>query len=157
MCFYGSHTFPCRSLLLSTNVLNDTYIYIIYVVVQDPVDTIVCQDDDATFTCVIFILSGTIIPPGWLRNGVNADMTRHTIVNNLTGDDMTPVYVSSTLTVNSVTVLDDDGVLYQCDILSIHTTNNATLTVVGMQVYNYVLVSLFNVHCMLKFCRCMDG
>ena len=27
VCFYGSHTFPCQSLLLSTTVLNDTCIY----------------------------------------------------------------------------------------------------------------------------------
>ena len=34
---------------------------------------------------------------------------RHTIVNNLTDSAMGPVYISSTITVNSVTVLDDDG------------------------------------------------
>ena len=28
--FYGSHKFPCRSLLLSTTVLNDMYIYFLY-------------------------------------------------------------------------------------------------------------------------------
>ena len=26
VCFYGSHKFPCRSLLLSATVLNDTYL-----------------------------------------------------------------------------------------------------------------------------------
>ena len=91
-----------------------------------------CQDDDATFTCVLFVMSGSITPPGWVRNGVNADLIRHTVVNNLTDNPMAPVYISSTITVNSVTVLDDDGVLYQCDVLSLVTTDNATLTVVGM-------------------------
>ena len=101
-----------------------------YVVVQDPVDTTVCQDDDATFTCVLFIQSGIPVAPGWLRNGGSVDTICHTIVSNLTGNAMGPVYISSTITVNSVTVL-DDGVMYQCDILSFFTTNNATLTVVG--------------------------
>ena len=90
-----------------------------------------CEDDDATFTCVLFVSSGSIVAPGWLRNGVNVDMIRHTIVNNLTDNPVAPVYVSSTITVNSVTVLDDDGVLYRCDILSFITTDNASLTVVS--------------------------
>ena len=37
-------------------------IYMI-IAVQDPVDANVCQDDDATFTCVIFILSGGAAAP----------------------------------------------------------------------------------------------
>ena len=93
-----------------------------------------CQDDDATFTCVLFIPSGSVLPPGWLRNGVNADLIRHTIVNNITNNPVAPAYVSSTITVNSVTAVDDDGVLYQCDFSSFTTTDNATLTVVGTQV-----------------------
>ena len=97
-----------------------------------------CQDDDASFTCVLFVMSGSIVAPGWQRNGVNVDMIRHTTVNNLTGDGVVPVYVSSTITVNSVTVLDDDGALYRCDVVSAYTTSNATLTVVGMQVYMYL-------------------
>ena len=28
-----------------------------------------CQDDDATFTCVIFIPSGIPVAPGWQKNG----------------------------------------------------------------------------------------
>ena len=93
-----------------------------------------CQDDDATFTSVLFIQpSATAVSPGWRRNGGGVvDPMRHTLVDNLTTGAVGPVYVSSTLTVNSVTVLDDDGVLYQCDILSAFTTKNATLTVVGM-------------------------
>ena len=56
---------------------------------------------------------------------------RHTIVNNLTGNAAPPVYISSTITINSVTTVDDDGALYRCGIFSTFT-NNATLTVVGM-------------------------
>ena len=104
---------------------------------QAPVDTTVCQEDDATFTCVIFIPSGIAAAPGWLKNGESVDTMHHTIVNNLTDNAAGPVYISSTLTVNSVTVLDDDGVLYQCGLLSTFTSN-ATLTVVGMQVYMYL-------------------
>ena len=90
-----------------------------------------CQDDDATFTCVFFVPFGSAVAPGWLRNGGSFDTMRHTIVNNLTDGAVGPVYVSSTITVNSVTALDDDGALYRCDILSTFTTNSATLTVVG--------------------------
>ena len=93
-----------------------------------------CQDDDATFTCVLFVQpSATAVSPGWRINGEGVvDPMRHTLVDNLTTGAVGPVYVSSTITVNSVKVLDDDGTLYRCDILSIHTTKNATLTVVGM-------------------------
>ena len=90
-----------------------------------------CQDDDATFTCVLFISSGGVSSPAWLRNGVNADMIHHIVVSNLTDNAVAPVYVNSTITVNSVTAV-DDGVLYQCDVLSLVTSNNASLTVVGM-------------------------
>ena len=108
-------------------------------------DTTVCQDDDATFTCVLFVSSGSATAPGWHRNGGSAGLMRHTTVNNLTDNAKGPLYVGSTITVNSVTVLDDDGALYWCDVLSTYTTNNATLSVVG----TYVLVSLINVHCMM--------
>ena len=94
-----------------------------------------CQDDDATFTCVLFTQSGAAVSPGWLRNGGGLDTMRHTIVSNLTTSARGPVYVSSTLTVNSVTVVDDDGALYRCDLSGLATTNNATLTVVGMYVH----------------------
>ena len=90
-----------------------------------------CQDEDATFTCVFFILSGTAVAPGWQRNGAAVDTMRHTVVSNLTAGAVGPVIISSTLTVNSVTAVDDDGALYWCDIFSTFTTNNATLTVVS--------------------------
>ena len=90
-----------------------------------------CQDDDATFTCVIFMPSGIPVAPGWQKNGGSVNTMRHAIVNNLTGNAAPPVYVSSTITVNSVTAIDDGGALYQCGIFSLFT-NNATLTVVGM-------------------------
>ena len=96
-----------------------------------------CQDDDATFTCVLFVQpSATAVSPGWRINGEGVvDPMRHTLVDNLTTGAVGPVYVSSTITVNSITVLDDDGVLYQCGISGLTTTNNATLTVVGMYVH----------------------
>ena len=91
-----------------------------------------CQDDDATFTCVLFVPTGSAAALGWQRNGAAIDTMRHTIVNNLTDSAMGPVYISSTITVNSVTVLDDDGALYRCDLGSIFISNNATLSVVGI-------------------------
>ena len=97
-----------------------------------------CQDDDATFTCVLFVPSGGAVAPGWLRNFGGVDMMRHTIVSNLTDSAVGPVYVSSTITVNNVTVVDDDGVLYQCDVFTQFSSNYAVLTVIGMQVYSYV-------------------
>ena len=102
----------------------------IYVVVQHPTDTTVCQDDNAAFTCVVFIQSGGLVIPGWLRNHTNVDIMRHTIVSNLTGGTTTPAYISTTVTVSNVTVF-DDGVQYQCDILSLVTSNHATLKVLG--------------------------
>ena len=67
-----------------------------------------CQDDDATFTCVFFVQSGGAVAPVWFRNGVAVDTIHHTVASNLTTGAVGPVYVSSTITVNSVTVLDDD-------------------------------------------------
>ena len=90
-----------------------------------------CQDDNATFTCVLFVPSGSAVAPGWQRNGGSFDTMRHTLVNNLTDGAVGPVYVSSTITVNSVTVVDDDGALYRCDVFSVFTSDNAILSVVG--------------------------
>ena len=113
------------------------YVYItcmylhVYVVVEDLVDTAVCEGDDATFTCVAFIPSGGfIISPQWQRNGTAVDMMRHTITSNVTGGTTAPVYISSTITVSNVTVLDDDGALYQCG-----TGLDISLSVVGK--YNF--------------------
>ena len=104
---------------------------------QHPVDTTVCQGDNAAFTCVIFVQSGALVIPSWLRNGTNVDRIRHTITGNLTSN-IAPAYISSRVTVSSVTV-SDDGTLYQCDILSFITSNSATLKVVGE--YNaYVII-----------------
>ena len=93
-------------------------------------NTTVCQDDNATFTCVIFIPFGFLSVPGWSRNGVIVDTIRHTITSNLTGGSAaTSTYISSTVTVSNVTVSDDDGALYQCGIGST-ISNSATLNVV---------------------------
>ena len=104
-----------------------TYTYF-YVVVEDPVDTTVCEGDNATFSCVVFIPS-SIFPtkPGWRRNGTIVDMMRHTVTSNLTGD--APVYVNGTVTVSNITVL-DDKTSYQCASGSA-TSTGATLNVVG--------------------------
>ena len=101
-----------------------------YVVVQHPVDTTVCQGDNAGFTCVIFIQSRGLVIPAWLRNGINVDRIRHTISDNLTNVSIAPAYISSRVAISSVTV-SDDGVQYQCDILSVFTSDSATLKVVG--------------------------
>ena len=97
---------------------------------QHPVDTTVCQGDNAGFTCVIFIQSGGLVIPGWLRNGTNVDRIRHTITGNLTTVSIAPAYISSTITVSSVKVF-DEGAQYQCDIVSLITSNSASLKVVG--------------------------
>ena len=52
------------------------------------------------------------------------------MVNNLTSGARGPAYVSSTITVNNVTTLDDDGALYYCS-LATAFSNNGTLNVVG--------------------------
>ena len=99
------------------------FIYII-IAVQDPVDTTVCQDDDATFTCVLFIPSGIAASsPVWFRNGGGYDTMRHTIVDNVTDGARGPAYV------NNATTL-DDGVLYQCSLVTAFS-NNGTLNVAG--------------------------
>ena len=92
-------------------------------------NTTVCQDNNVIFTCVVLIPYGIPVSPTWLRNGAAVDRMRHTITSNLTGGISAPVYISGTVTVNNVTVL-DDGALYQCGILSA-ISNNATLNVVG--------------------------
>ena len=51
-----------------------------------------CQDDNATFTCVIFTQSGSAVAPGWQGNGGVVDTTRHTIVSNLTTGIVGPLY-----------------------------------------------------------------
>ena len=104
-------------------------IYAGIVVQQHPVDSSVCQDGSATFTCVIFISSGALVIPGWLRDGDSIDVMRHTITSNLTGDSAAPAYINGIITVSNVTVL-DDGAMYQCGIGSI-ISNSATLHVVG--------------------------
>ena len=108
-----------------------------------------CQDDDATFTCVLFVQSGAPVSTAWLRNAGGFDTMRHTIVSNLTDNVMAPVYVSSTITVNSVTAL-DDGALYQCDLSSFITTNNATLTVVG-KLINLIYFCDVHIHAIMLF------
>ena len=112
-----------------------------YVVVQHPVNTTVCQGDNAGFTCVILIQSGGLVIPSWLRNGTNIDMIRHTIIGNLTNVSIAPAYINSRVTVSSVTV-SDDGVLYQCDISSFITSNSATLKVVGEYICHVSNVSV---------------
>ena len=102
-----------------------------YVVEKDPVNTTVCEGDNATFTCAVIISStGIATNPKWVRNGVTVvnDTINYIIMDNLTGMTV-PVNVSSTLTVINVTQL-DDGALYQCGIF--HSSNSAELNVLGM-------------------------
>ena len=101
------------------------------VVIQNPINTTVCQGDSATLTCVVLISSGFLSTPGWNRNGavVVATAMRHTITSDLMDDAAAPVNISSTVTVSNVTVLDDNGALYQCGLGSA-ISNSATLNVV---------------------------
>ena len=101
----------------------------------------VCQDDNAAFTCVIFTSFGIPLVPLWARNGTIVDMMRHTVTSNLTDGTTAPAYISGTVTVSNVTVLDDDGALYQCGFGSI-ISNNAALNVVGKCVYMYVMITV---------------
>ena len=103
------------------------------IVVEDPVDTTVCEGDSATFTCVIFFSMGVPLNPGWFRDGAPVNMTRHTVGGNGTGATA-PVSVSGTVTVSNVTVVDDDGISYECGIADL--SNNATLNVVGEYIFH---------------------
>ena len=104
------------------------------VVVEDPVDTTVCEGDSATFTCVVFLPPGSFVSAlGWRRDGITVDRMRHTITSNLTSGVSAPVTISGTITVSNVIVVDDDGVSYQCGIGSA-SSGIATLNVVGMLV-----------------------
>ena len=103
-------------------------IFVFTTVVHNPKDATKCQGENVSFTCVVFISSGGVVAPVWFRNDVA--VARHTIVTNQTTDSISPISISSTVTVSMVTVL-DDGVMYHCDILSLITSDNATLTVVG--------------------------
>ena len=104
------------------------------VVVEEPVDTTVCEGDSATVTCVIFFPPGAFLSaPGWRRDGATVDGMRHTISSNLTGGVSPPISISGTITVSNVTVVDDDGVSYVCGIGSAGS-GIATLNVVGMLV-----------------------
>ena len=105
------------------------YVLCTYVVEQHPLNTTVCQHDNAVFTCVVFVPSGIPSAPLWARNGVTVDRMRHTITSNLTGGATAPAYISGTVTVSNVTIL-DDGALYQCGI-GFSTSYSATLNVVG--------------------------
>ena len=101
------------------------------VVVQHPMNTTVCQGNNATFTCVIFISSGSIPQIGWLRNGVNVDIIRHiaTTSNNRTGNNASPAYIEGAVTVINVRS-SDNGVQYQCGVV-LFLSSNATLSVAG--------------------------
>ena len=109
---------------------------------QNPLDTTVCQDDDAAFTCVAFIPSGAPVAPGWLRNSINVDMMRHNMISNLTEGTAAPVFINSTVTVNKVRIT-DDGVLYQCGIVLL-LSSSATLNVEGECSYTYVYIRTRN-------------
>ena len=100
-----------------------------YVVEQDPVDTTVCEDQDASFTCVLEWETGLPTETRWLRNDVNLNMTRHNIESNLRDNPTSPANISSTITVFDVTNV-DDGALYHCGAAAA-TSNSATLNVVG--------------------------
>ena len=100
-----------------------------YVVEQVPVDTTVCEGQDASFTCVIYWQTGTPAETRWFRNDVADNMTRHNIESNLRDNPTSPANISSTITVFEVTNA-DDGALYHCAVAAA-TTNNAVLNVVG--------------------------
>ena len=102
-------------------------------------DTTVCQGDDATFSCVVFIPSGAPGEPGWLRNSIaifNSDM-RHVTNSNYSDTIDPPVYFNSVITVPNVTPANDDGVRYQCGVRGV-PSNNATLHVIGECIHVYV-------------------
>ena len=99
-----------------------------YIVEQDPVDTTVCEGQDASFICVVYWQTGTPAETRWFRNNVAVNMTRHNIESNLRDNPTSPANISSIITVIDV-VNADDGALYHCAIAAV-TTNNATLNVV---------------------------
>ena len=105
-----------------------------YVVEQDPVDTTVCEGQDASFTCVLEWETGLPAETRWFKNDVDLNMTRHNIESNLRDNPSSPANISSTVTVIDVTNA-DDGALYHCGAAAA-TSNNAMLNVVGKWVMN---------------------
>ena len=107
-------------------------------------DTTLCEDDDvnASFTCVLFFLSGTPVSPVWLRNGGGFDTMRHMVVNNLTSGLTGPAYISSTITVDNVTIL-DDGALYDCRFVTV-ISNSGTLNVVGEYIHTCIRIYVYH-------------
>ena len=97
---------------------------------QHPVDTTVCQGDDATFTCVVFIPFGaTLTLPTWVRDMPDDNNTmRYSMTNNKT-DETTPAYIENTLTVTNVMARTDNGSIYKCCVVSSECSNNSTLRV----------------------------
>ena len=108
----------------------------IHAVVQNPVDITLCQGENATFTCVVFISSGTPVPPEWFRDNITVDMIHHITISNLTEGITAPVYINSTVTVNNVGTC-EDGVQYQCGIVPL-LSSSATLNVIGECIHKYV-------------------
>ena len=100
-------------------------------------DTTAHQGRNAIFTCVVFIPSGAISKPTWVRDMEDVNMTRHIITDNQT-DKSTPVYIESTVTVINVTVDADNGRIYQCGVISDYS-NNATLHVDSKCILTYVM------------------
>ena len=126
MCLYNLrvvksvHLFTC----ISHTIYACTYNY----VVVDPVDTTVCEDDTATFSCVYFLSAGAVIPIEWVRdNGLTVN--QRYVTNNVTDNTTTPAYIRSTVTLRKVTLL-DNGTMYQCGITTF-LSSSSTLIVVG--------------------------
>lgn len=96
---------------------------------QHPVDTTVCQGDDATFTCVVFIPSGaTISLPKWESDMQDINNTMHHSMTDNQTDETTPVYIENTLTVINVMASTDNGRIYKCCVSS-ECSNSSTLRV----------------------------
>ena len=96
---------------------------------QHPVDTTVCQGDDAMFTCVVFIPSGAIISKAtWVRDMQDVNNTMRYIITDNQTDETTPVYIENTLTVTNVMARADNGSIYKCCAF-LECSNNSTLRV----------------------------
>ena len=138
---------------------NDTYVYSyvgtystlyvpfsiinVVVIITQPMNATVCltQSTTATFTCVVDRGGRAIFTANWhILDGASYvpvpdnGRPRHMVSHSIDDEADT---LTDTLTVTDVSVI-DNGAVYRCQPLIDVTSINATITVLGMYLHNYM-------------------